>query len=143
MRLFLVGVLALFLSGCLTVNKLTATESQLKEKDRLLAQRAGEIDQLHNENGQLRSESAQLRDQLGGLQQQIDALKADTVRMPSALEIQTALKNAGFYQGQLDGKMGPGTKEAIQKFQEKNGLTPDGVLGSRTWSLLIKYYEKK
>ena len=33
---------------------------------------------------------------------------------PSAQDIQQALKNAGLYNGSVDGKIGPGTKKAIQ-----------------------------
>jgi peptidoglycan hydrolase-like protein with peptidoglycan-binding domain len=63
--------------------------------------------------------------------------------MPSAKEIQAALKGAGFYSGELDGVIGPATKEAIRKFQEANQLTPDGVVGSKTWAILEKYLEEK
>ena len=37
-----------------------------------------------------------------------------------------------------DGKFGPYTKAAVQRYQAKNGLTPDGIVGAKTWSLLIK-----
>jgi peptidoglycan hydrolase-like protein with peptidoglycan-binding domain len=59
--------------------------------------------------------------------------------MPNALEIQTALKKAGLFKGMIDGKIGPETKEAVRKFQQGNGITPDGVVGSKTWALLSKY----
>jgi peptidoglycan hydrolase-like protein with peptidoglycan-binding domain len=55
---------------------------------------------------------------------------------PSIVEIQTALKNAGYYAGTVDGKIGPKTKDAIQEFQKANGLTADGKVGPKTWSLL-------
>lgn len=35
-----------------------------------------------------------------------------------------------------DGYYGPGTAAAIKNYQAKNGLTPDGLLGARTWALL-------
>lgn len=53
--------------------------------------------------------------------------------------IQTALKNSGFYKGEIDGKIGPRTKSAIRAFQKANNLNPDGVVGSKTWDALKKY----
>jgi peptidoglycan hydrolase-like protein with peptidoglycan-binding domain len=58
---------------------------------------------------------------------------------PSTREIQQALKNAGFYQGSLDGKMGPITREAIKEFQRVHGLKDDGVVGRQTWGKLKGY----
>ena len=57
----------------------------------------------------------------------------------STKEIQTALKNAGFYPRPIDGVMGPQTKEAIRSFQKENGLKADGIIGKKTWSKLHKY----
>ncbi len=55
---------------------------------------------------------------------------------PSAQDIQTALKNAGYYSGNIDGKVGPKTKAAIEEFQKANGLTADGKVGPKTWAAL-------
>ena len=57
----------------------------------------------------------------------------------SKKEIQEALKNAGFYQGAVDGKMGSITREAIREFQRVHGLTDDGVVGKQTWAKLRPY----
>ncbi|MGH7197223.1 MAG: peptidoglycan-binding domain-containing protein [Candidatus Omnitrophota bacterium] len=54
-------------------------------------------------------------------------------------QIQTALKNAGIYQGNIDGKIGPMTKKAIESFQANNGLKVDGKVGPRTWAALEPY----
>lgn len=54
-------------------------------------------------------------------------------------DIQQALKNAGFYNGKIDGVKGKGTKKAIKDFQKANGLKADGIVGSRTWELLFNY----
>ena len=72
---------------------------------------------------------------------------ASTVRpapsvKPSKREIQQALKNAGFYQGALDGKLGPMTREAIRQFQQVNGLKVDGVVGRQTWEKLSAYLDQ-
>ncbi len=58
-------------------------------------------------------------------------------------EIQAALKSAGFYTGEVDGKMGPRTKKAIEEFQKANGLKADGKVGPKTWAELEKYLAKQ
>lgn len=65
-------------------------------------------------------------------------------RTPSGFElpsrdIQSALKGAGYYQGSIDGKIGPGTKDAIKAFQRDHGLSADGVVGRQTWDKLKTY----
>lgn len=47
-------------------------------------------------------------------------------------QIQTKLKNWGYYSGSVDGIFGAGTKKAVISFQKKNGLTADGVAGKAT-----------
>jgi len=58
---------------------------------------------------------------------------------PSTRDIQQALKNSGFYQGSIDGKIGPLTREAIKEFQRVHGLKDDGVVGKQTWAQLSSY----
>ena len=64
---------------------------------------------------------------------------ADAGSLSRDKQIQTALKNAGFYNGNIDGKIGPASKRAIEAFQEKNGLKADGKVGPRTWAALQSY----
>ena len=59
----------------------------------------------------------------------------------STSDIQQALKNAGFYQGALDGKMGPMTRTAVKEFQRVHGLNDDGVVGKQTWAKLRPYVD--
>ncbi len=58
---------------------------------------------------------------------------------PSVKEIQAALKNAGFYAGSIDGKLGPKSMKAVEEFQKANGLAVDGKVGPKTWAALSKY----
>jgi len=58
---------------------------------------------------------------------------------PTTQDIQTALKNAGYYTGNIDGKKGPMTKKAIEDFQKANNLQADGKVGPKTWEALGKY----
>lgn len=48
------------------------------------------------------------------------------------IKLQKKLKSWGYYSGAVDGIFGGATEEAVQYFQRKNGLTPDGVVGSAT-----------
>ena len=41
-------------------------------------------------------------------------------------ELQSRLKELGYYDGEVDGNFGSGSKAAIQAFQNRNGLSPDG-----------------
>ncbi|MDD5108192.1 MAG: peptidoglycan-binding domain-containing protein [Candidatus Omnitrophica bacterium] len=72
----------------------------------------------------------------------VQPAKSTTYSVPvnlSAKQIQRALKSAGFYQGAVDGKIGPKTKSAIIKFQKAHNLKADGVVGKRTSMELNKY----
>lgn len=60
-------------------------------------------------------------------------------RLARNKDIQAALKNAGFYSGEVDGKIGPMTRKAIREFQTSKGLAADGKVGPKTWVELEKY----
>lgn len=47
-------------------------------------------------------------------------------------EIQRRLKNWDYYNGSVDGIFGTKTKQAVIKFQKRNGLTADGIAGKKT-----------
>ena len=47
-------------------------------------------------------------------------------------QIQTKLKQWGYYTGSVDGIYGSKTQEAVKYFQRKNGLTVDGIAGPKT-----------
>jgi len=51
-------------------------------------------------------------------------------------EIQTRLKNWGYYNGAVDGIYGSGTEQAVRYFQRKNGLSVDGQVGDKTLAAL-------
>lgn len=69
----------------------------------------------------------------------LDPLPPSGPFKPAVTEIQTALKNAGFYTGKIDGDMGPGTKKAVEAFQQANNLKVDGKVGPKTWLALSKH----
>ena len=51
-------------------------------------------------------------------------------------KIQTKLKQWGYYSGNVDGIFGTETFNAVKKFQQKNGLTVDGIVGEKTLQAL-------
>lgn len=131
----LLSVLVLLnLAGCATTKKESAKmqiqqlQSQISDLEMQLKQRDEEIQGLESELS--KAESAKGT--------QLKAASGETSK-PSSKQIQTALKNAGFYEGPIDGKVGKNTKKAIRTFQEANGLTADGVVGNKTWSKLKVY----
>lgn len=67
---------------------------------------------------------------------------ADVTGKPTNKEIQQALKNAGLYDGKIDGNVGPKTKKAVEAFQTQNGLKADGKVGRKTWKALSTYLNK-
>lgn len=50
--------------------------------------------------------------------------------------IQDKLKRWGYYTGSVDGIYGSKTVAAVKKFQQKNGLTVDGIAGPKTLNAL-------
>ncbi|MBO5975853.1 MAG: spore cortex-lytic enzyme [Oscillospiraceae bacterium] len=51
-------------------------------------------------------------------------------------QIQTLLKNQGFYSGTGDGVYGSATEEAVKKYQKRFGLKVDGIAGDQTLSYM-------
>ena len=66
----------------------------------------------------------------------IQTVKAASYRRGSygetVTEIQEKLSQWGYYSGEIDGIYGSGTEDAVRRFQEKNGLTVDGIAGTAT-----------
>lgn len=54
--------------------------------------------------------------------------------------LQTALIRAG-YPMDADGKFGSITEQAVKDFQQKHGLTADGICGKNTWAALDPYID--
>ena len=54
------------------------------------------------------------------------------------LNVQKRLSELGLYSGEIDGINGSRTKNSIKNFQNKAGLTPDGIIGPKTLRALEK-----
>ena len=57
-------------------------------------------------------------------------------------EVQTGLRNAGYYTGAIDGKLGSRSKKAIKEFQTDHDLQSDGIIGKKTWTELKNYLDE-
>ena len=139
------GVLLVF-SGCASkskkqINSLQAQVGEITNElvrlDQSVQETRASVQTLENRQGGAAGESSGAA---GGAGISVSSV----YRTPSgfelpSLDIQQALKNAGYYSGSIDGKIGPSTREAVKKFQRDNGLESDGVIGRRTWSKLKTY----
>lgn len=52
-------------------------------------------------------------------------------------DLQSRLATLGYYQGEIDGQFGNGTRDAVILFQQVNNLMSDGLVGSETKELLF------
>jgi len=145
-RSMMVVAAATLLGGCASGQ--SAQMKRLQSQVGLLDER---VSQLERTGGGWQGESAASAAQ-GQLSAAVPAVPAaaepsKTASAPakhtsgkgSTRQIQQALKNAGFYQGNVDGKMGPMTKDAVKEFQRVHGLKDDGVVGKQTWAKLSSY----
>jgi membrane-bound lytic murein transglycosylase B len=79
-----------------------------------------------------------LADRIGGYQ----GLRQDwnrpftPITMNEREELQTHLKALGYYDGNIDGKIGSTSRKAIEAFQQRNGLQPDGHPSKEVLSVL-------
>ena len=53
--------------------------------------------------------------------------------------LQNILQKLNLYSGEIDGVFGITTRNAVIQFQKQNNLTPDGIVGFRTWTALKPY----
>jgi len=136
--LLLIG--AFVLSGCVAVRSQNPAQQMQGRIDTLqkeVQEKDSQINSLQDELRQLQSQPAQPEQSV--VQEEVKAKPASKKKTPK--NIQTALQKAGVYQGPIDGKIGAQTKKAIKEFQRTQGLSPDGVVGKKTWAALSKHLE--
>ena len=121
--------------GCAT----TRQSSRETESQQLKAR----IDELEKELAWKEQETLQLQQTLADMEK--DKPQYGEVKTKSGYltpkQIQKALKQAGFYSGTIDGKIGKNTKKAILDFQNANGLKADGIVGKKTAEKLSTYLQ--
>ncbi|MBI3320772.1 MAG: peptidoglycan-binding protein [Candidatus Omnitrophica bacterium] len=140
-------VLASLLSGCAsarTRQELARLQSQVGLLDERIAQleRSNLADLSSPAPGESSGQEAAIPTEASSVKSAVTVSAKGSARSslkPTTRDIQQALKNAGFYQGAVDGKMGPMTKEAVKEFQRVHGLHDDGVVGRQTWAKLRAY----
>lgn len=141
--LVLVALFLFVFNGCASMSK--KKTSELETKVNSLEER---IQKVEDDQEQLQDIISQQRE----IQKEVlsksesenkSEVKEETAKSYSEKDIQTALKNAGFYDGVIDGKIGPKTRNAIMEFQKKNDLKVDGVIGKNTWEILSKYLSEE
>jgi len=141
-KVFLGVVAVMFLfsvSGCATFGKkkdleiqglksqISALESQLQNKDQEISGLREDLDRA-------------MQERIVPVQGK-DVIEAKS--RPNTKQIQSALRNAGYDPGKIDGRMGKQTREAIKSFQRANNFVADGKAGKKTWEALRVYLEKK
>ena len=132
-RILLLGLVVVFvvsLSGCSTTRK---------SKDL-------EIQGLRNQVSVLESQPAKDEETSSSeqfLSKSSEESAESVTKLLDEKQIQTALKNAGYYEGAIDGKLGKKTRRAVRDFQKANNLSVDGKVGKITWGVLRYYLDKK
>lgn len=140
-------VLAIFLilavSGCETVPKKFREEvSGIKTRVETLESKVEGVETKQADSERAASEQVQALEELKAHREaktNISIKSRPGKSKENIKEIQTCLKNAGFYAGKIDGIKGKNTRKAIREFQEANGLMADGIVGKKTWALLSRY----
>jgi conjugal transfer/entry exclusion protein len=143
---FKIAVLVLtvfvLMAGCATTKpKAADTNTDLMDQTaKLQAELAAKDQQIQELQYQLDTYKSALQNTSSGghFSSKNKSSKSSMIRVPgvSVQDVQKALVNAGFDPGPVDGQWGKKTKAAIKEFQRKNRLTPDGIVGERTWSYL-------
>jgi len=145
---FLVIPMVLLVTGCSTVGK------RMNNLETKMGALEAKVDSVEQRQSAIEGQTGESRESVGYLKGKVDSRGPSTVVVTGAQgnagylygkkslshkDIQLALKNAGFYNGSIDGKIGKNTKRAIREFQKTNGLKADGVVGPKTRDLLLQY----
>ncbi len=136
-KLWVIISISFLLAGCSTIsgkrlNNLEAKVSTLETK----------VDSVEGRQSAIESQTGE-SDAIVTNQENQGSV-SELVKVSSTKkDIQQALKTAGYYNGAIDGKIGKNTKKAIMEFQKANGLKADGIVGSKTKSLLLQYLTAK
>lgn len=145
--LALITFLSMTISGCSSAQKKLSEEVKgIKTKVDTLETRVEGVEAKQTETERLAMEQTQKSEEakterahFGGKSNVEIRHKRGSKDRERVREIQSCLKNAGFYNGEIDGVKGRKTRAAIKKFQKANGLNADGSVGKRTWEALSKY----
>jgi len=134
-RWCIVVPITFLLAGCSTVT--SKRTNNLETKVGALEAKVNSVEQRQSA---IEGQTGESRESVGYLKEKAESVGPSVVKKSlTHKDIQLALKNAGFYNGPIDGKIGKNSKKAIREFQKVNGLKADGIIGKNTKSLLIQY----
>ena len=138
-----ISIICILLSSGLIIGGCATTG--LKQSDMELQGLKNQVQALEAQVQQKDEEINSLKEALDKPQEEVKSYSYQKSHVsegkshPKAKQIQSALKNAGYNPGAIDGNMGKQTRDAIKAFQKANHLKADGFVGKRTWKLLRKH----
>lgn len=131
-----VGFIAMIATtGCVSKKKYNRDVNALQAQVTTLS---NEVARLDTQNQQRPSFFGTSKPAGGAVSTSVMYRTPSGFELPAA-DIQRALKAAGYFDGAIDGEIGSGSREAIRRFQQDNGLHADGVVGKKTWEKLKAY----
>ena len=145
--------ISFLLAGCSTVSS-----KRLNNLETKVSTLEAKVDSVEQRQSAIEGQTGASRESVGYIKGKVDSRGPSTIVVTGAQgnegylyksgkkslthkDIQLALKNAGFYNGPIDGKVGKNTKKAIKEFQKANGLKANGVVGKETKEKLAGYLE--
>ena len=151
-RFLLIAMLSFTLVGCATTQsktsldqlqvKVVELEQKLEEKDTEIVDLKYEVKDLAAKIESSKSSQNSSSLTPAAMTQPSSSGSEGIIKVAaSGADVQAALKNAGFYHGAVDGKVGSQTKKAIAAFQKSRNLTADGIIGKRTWEELKTFLQ--
>ncbi len=127
-------------------NRISLLEAEVLKKDSQIINLTHALEKEKQEKEELLATVNEQKEMIEGLTEAIQEQERKTrskTYYKSVIKVQTALRNAGFDAGVIDGKMGPRTRKALKEFQSSHGLPASGRLDKQTWGLLQKYLDGK
>ena len=153
-QLLIAFISIVFLAGCATTRqpselnqlqiKVSQLERKLDDKDQEINDLKYEINEMTSkmDNSGSSTTRADSSDEGDSKSSITKSSSDDIIRVSvSAKEVQRALKKAGYYEGEVDGKFGAKSQKAVADFQKDHDLTSDGIVGQKTWNELKKYLD--
>ena len=124
--------------------------SEIKEIDWVQQQVKAELQDLQKESFYTTWEDGKINYDMDAVKNYLTTIKQKnwselTSKNSSAwiMAVQIALEERGIDVGKVDGIFGAGTRAAVRTFQEKNGITADGLPGKQTIEKLLEWEDKK
>ncbi len=152
-RLLMIAVLGVIVSGCATTSKqavdplkaqVTELQQRMEDQEKEIVDLKYEVREMSNKDMDKRADQAAVSEPVIKAESPVrtaEPKNLDIIHIGgvSGRELQKALKGAGVYEGKVDGKIGPKTKAAVVEFQKAHSLKADGVVGQKTWNELKSY----